>query len=432
MSDRGLPARRAALQALAEVEEHGRWSNLAVPDAIAPLPEPRDRAFAAHLAYETLRWQGSLDAALATVLTRPLDQVEPALRRVLRLGAVQLLVSDVPDRAAVDTSVALAREAVPPRRAQGASGFVNGVLRALARAPRPDGWPLAPDDPVEHLALTTGHPRWIVEDLLARYPEERTAAILAADDLAPGVTLRANDDRDALLAELHAAGVEARAGTVPDAIRAPGADPRRLEMVREGRAVVQDEASMRVARATGAGPGDRVLDLCAGPGGKTTHLAHLVGPTGSVHAVERHDHRARLIRQAAARQGVSVEVSVGDARALETAPVHDVVLLDAPCTGLGTGRRRPEVRWRRTPAEVAELAALQRELLPAAAAATAPGGTLTYAVCTWTAAETSGVVDAFEGSAASAGFTRVDTVQLLPDEHDTDGMFIATWRRSDP
>ncbi len=428
MNATGLPARRAALAALTEVEERSRWSNLAVPDAIASLPEARDRAFAAHLAYETLRWEGTLDAALAGVLTRPFADVEPPLRRLLRLGAVQLLVSDVPDRAAVDTSVRLAGEVVPRGRAKGASGFVNGVLRALTRSRADLGWPTRDDDPVTHLALKTGHPGWIVEDLLGRYDLDRTAAILAADDLAPGVSLRANGERAALIAELAAVGVEARPGAAPEAVRAPGADPRRLDAVREGRATVQDEASMRVAHATGAKVGDRVLDLCAGPGGKATHLAHLVGGTGHVRAVELHPHRAGLIREAATRQGVEVEVEVADARELELEPVHDVVLLDAPCSGLGTGRRRPEVRWRRTRDDVAGLAALQQELLAVAAAATAPGGTLTYAVCTWTEAETTAIVDAFDRTPAGGGFTRMVTTQLLPDEHDTDGMFIATWR----
>jgi 16S rRNA (cytosine967-C5)-methyltransferase len=430
VSDTGLPARRAALVALTEVEERDRWSNLAVPDAIASLPSARDRAFAAHLAYETLRWEGSLDAALATVCSRPLAEVEPGLRRVLRLGAVQLLVSDVPDRAAVDTSVQLAGEVVPRGRAKGAAGFVNGVLRALVRRGADLGWPDRDEDPVGHLALSTGHPTWIVADLVARYDENRVAAILAADDVAPGVSLRANIDRAELLAELTAAGIDARPGALPEAIRAPGADPRRLDAVRDGRAVVQDEASMRVAHATGASPGDRVLDLCAGPGGKTTHLAHLVGPTGHVHAVELHPHRARMIAASAERQGVAVEVEVADALRLAPDPVHDVVLLDAPCTGLGTGRRRPEVRWRRTPEDAEQLAALQRQLLAVAAAATRPGGTLTYAVCTWTDAETRQVVDAFDAGSHAGAFTRTATVQLFPDEHDTDGMFIATWRRS--
>ena len=425
----GIAARQAALAALTRVEEDGAWSNLAVPEAIADLEQIRDRAFAAHLAYETLRWEGTLDAALRLVLSRPLEEVEPAVRRVLRLGATQLLISDVPARAAVDTSVQLARRAVPQRRSAGAGGFVNGVLRALARRGEDLGWPDREGDPVRHLALSTAHPEWVV-DLLPRYGLDRTAAILAADDVAPGVTLRTNGDRDALLAELAEAGLDPRAGATPVSVRVPGADPRELAAVAEGRAVVQDEASVRVALATGASHGDRVLDLCAGPGGKATHLAHLVGPTGRVTAVELHPHRARMITAAAARQGVDVEVEVGDAR---TPPLpedarFEVVLLDAPCTGLGTGRRRPEVRWRRTPEDAAELAELQVQLLHTAARHVAPGGQLTYAVCTWTTAETTAVQERFAPVAAAAGLTPTGSTQLLPDTDDTDGMFIATWQ----
>ncbi len=430
---RGLASRRAALAALTRVEERGTWSNLAVPDAIAGLADPRDRAFAAHLAYETLRWEGTLDAALALVLTRPLAEVEPALRRILRLGALQLLVSDVPARAAVDTSVQLARSVVPPGRAKGAGGFVNGVLRALHRRGDDLGWPDRAEDAVGHLVLSTAHPRWVVEDLTSRLGIERSEAILTADDVAPGVTLRANTSPEALLAELAALGIEAAPGATPGAVRAPGVDPRELPAVAEGRAVVQDEASMRVALATGAGEGATVLDLCAGPGGKTTHLAHLVGPRGAVTAVELHPHRARMITVAAERQGVEVEALEGDARTppLPEEQRFDVVLLDAPCTGLGTGRRRPEVRWRRRPEDAASLAGLQLELLRAAAGRVAPGGRLTYAVCTWTAVETTGVVDAFDRDVDGAGFSRTTTTQLWPDSDDTDGMFIATWVRDE-
>lgn len=446
----GLPARRAALEAIAAVEQDGAWSNLAVPEAVADLPEARDRAFASHLAYDTLRWRSTLDHALGQVLSRPLGQVEPDLQRVLRLGALQLLRTGVPVSAAVDTAVALAREAVPSRRADGAAGFVNGVLRALARRREDLAWPDPVRAPVAELALSTAHPEWVVRDLLARYGPERTRAILLADDEAPGLTLRAVGDRDELLAELRAAGIEAAPGATPAAVRVPGADPRRLPAVREGRAVPQDEASMQVALATGVGPGDRVLDLCAGPGGKSTDLARQAGPDGRVVAVELHPHRAELIRRAARTQGVEVAVVVGDAtdpdvlaEAARAAgiddgadagvdpgvdPGFDVVLLDAPCTGLGTGRRRPEVRWRRDPDDIRQLAALQRRLLLAAAGQVRPGGRLTYAVCTWTAAETDEVAGMLD--AAREDLEPLRRVQLLPDADDTDGMFHATWRRA--
>ncbi len=431
MSDTGLPARRAALTALTAVEEDGAWSNLAVPAAVGDLASDQDRSFASHLAYDTLRWEGMLDWALGEVLSRPLTDVEPSLRRVLRLGALQLLRTGVPPRAAVDTCVSLAREQVPAGRAKGAGGFVNGGLRALGRRVESLPWPDVEQDPVANLARTTGHPRWMVTDLHRRFGTDRARAILTADNEPPGLTLRATGDRDALIAELQDLDLAATPGASAVAVRARGGDPRRLDAVRDGRAVPQDEASMRVVEAAEVRPGARVLDLCAGPGGKATYLAALAGPTGTVVAVEQHPHRARLIEEAAARQGVDIEVRVGDA----TVPVDDpggfdVVLLDAPCTGLGTGRRRPEVRWRRTPSDVNDLSVLQRRLLDAAVAAVRPGGRLVYAVCTWTVAETDDVARWCDDAHGGA-LTPVDRRQLWPDTDDTDGMYIAVWDRSD-
>jgi 16S rRNA (cytosine967-C5)-methyltransferase len=426
VSDRtasGLEARRAALAALRRVEIDGAWSNQAVHEAVARLADARDRDLAAHLAYDTLRWQGTLDRLVATVVSRPLDDVEPALRRVLRLGALQLTRMRVEPHAALSTSVALAREQVPSARATGAAGFVNGVLRALQRS----GAAIpAPDDAIDGLALTTGHPRWIVEELAARYGVARARTILDADNAPPGVTLRATGDRDALIDELAAGGIDARPGRC-EAVRAPGADPRRLPAVAEGRAVVQDEASMLVVAACGVLPGARVLDVCAGPGGKTTLLAQHAGPTGRVVAVERQPHRAALVRDAAARVGVEVDVRTADATRF-TDGTYDVVLADAPCTGLGTGRRRPEIRWRRTVEDLEALSTLQRRLLAAAVERVAAGGRLVYSVCTWTRAETTEVARWFDESYGKS-FEPLERRQLLPDVDDTDGMFWSVWRR---
>lgn len=427
----GLPARRAALAALRAVEDEGAWSNTAVPLAVADLDEARDRALASHLAYDTLRFEGTLDWALGHVVSRPLDDVEVPLRRVLRLGALQLLRTEVPAHAAVATSVALARESVPSGRAQGAGGFVNGVLRALDRKRDTLSWPDRDADPVAYLELTTAHPAWVVRDLLDRFGLDRAEAILLADDEPPGLTLRATGDRDALVAELAADGATVVPGQAPAAVRAPGLDPRRLPAVAEGRAVPQDEASQRVVLAAEVSAGARVLDLCAGPGGKTTYLAAEVGPDGPpVTAVELHPHRARMVADAAARQGVAVEVLVGDAEdpPLDPDATFDVVLLDAPCTGLGTGRRRPEVRWRRTPADVDDLAELQRRLLRAAADRVAPGGRLVYSVCTWTHAETDAIADWLDAQRTPLGPR--NRRQLLPDRDGTDGMYLAVWDRS--
>lgn len=428
----GLAARRAALAALSAVEQTEAYANLAVPSAVDGLADARDRAFASHLAYDTLRWQGTLDWFLGGVLDRSLDDVEPALRRILRLGVLQLWRSEVPRHAAVDTSVELAREAVPKGRAKGAAGFVNGVLRGVARS-LADGrsWP---EDPIESLVLRTAHPRWVVEAATARFGD-RAEAVLLADNAPPGLTLRATGDPEALVAELRDQGWEASRGHLaPEAVRVPGGDPRRMPAVAEGRATPQDEASMVVTHATGVQAGDRVLDLCAGPGGKACHLAALAGAEGEVVAVELHPHRAELIRETATRLGVAVDIRVGDGRQppLGDDDRFDVVLVDAPCTGLGTGRRRPEVRWRRRPEELPELVALQGELLTAAADRLRPGGRLAYAVCTWTPAETDEVVAAFEASPGAEGLERRDQRQLDPDGDDTDGMFLVTWELPQP
>jgi 16S rRNA (cytosine967-C5)-methyltransferase len=423
----GLAPRAAALEAIRAVDA-GAWSTVAVPAAIADLDDARDRALAAHLAHGTLRWRGTLDWELGQVLTRSLAQVEEPLAQVLRLGAFQLRHSRVPARAAVDTSAELARRSVPARRAKGAAGFVNGVLRGLVRRADEVDAALADLPEVQRLAVTTGHPTWIVEERLAAGQDpESVAALLAADNEPPGVTLRAVGDRDALVAELVAAGIEASptaASTL--GVRAPGVDPRTLAAVAQGRAVPQDEASMLVGAATGVRPGDRVVDLCAAPGGKAIDLAVRTGEDGRVTAVELHHHRAAQVLEAAGRVGVDVDVVVGDARDVALPTGVDAVLVDAPCTGLGVGRRRPEVRWRRRPEDVDELATLQVDLVLVAIGLVRDGGTVTYSVCTWTAAETTGVVAAVE-RASPRRLQRGDERQLRPDRDDTDGMFHVTW-----
>lgn len=425
----GLPARRAALHALEAVEERDAYSTIAVPRAVEDLAERRDRAFASHLAYDTMRWEGTLDWALDEVIDRGLSSVEPPLRRVLRLGALQLMRTEVPARAAVDTSVSLAREVVPAQRAKGAAGFVNGVLRGLSRRIERLPWPDPEEEPGRHLQLATGHPRWIVEELLHRMEVDEVAALLHADNEPPGLTLRATDDRGALIEELARAGIQAFPGELaPEAVRIPdGADPRRLAAVADGRAVVQDEASMVVVNASRAQPGDRAADLCAGPGGKTTHLATRLAPGGRCVAGDHHAHRARLVVEAVERTRVGVGVYVGDAR---QAPLRDgewdVVLVDVPCTGLGTGRRRPEVRWRRTPVDVSDLARLQGSIIDGAAKLLADGGHLTYSACTWTREETTEVVAGF--FARNDRFELVEERQLLPHRDGTDGMYLAVMR----
>jgi 16S rRNA (cytosine967-C5)-methyltransferase len=445
----GTAARRAAWRAVRSVHEQGAWSAPAVSRALeASELDARDRAFAANLAYETLRWEGTLDWALSKVVNRPLAQVEAPVLDALRIGAWQLLFGNVPDRAAVGTTVDAARAEIGPA----VTGFVNGVLRGLGRAKDQLAWPARTDD--RGLGLATGYPDWVVAEARARFGD-RAAAVLEAGNRPPGVTLRALGDRDALIAELTAAGVEASPGAhAPEAVRAPGADPGRLAAVAEGRATPQDEASMLVVRALaapaldGAGrlpQGWRAAELAAAPGSKSTHLGQL---GAQVLASDLRLSRARLIVQAAERLHLAdrVAVVVGDAAAPPLPRGRfDGVLLDAPCSGLGVVRRRPELRWARSPEDPARLGELQLQLLEGAAELVRPGGLLTYSVCTWTVAETSQVIASF---AAIRGdeFQTLDTavlvgagtvipgdpgVQLAPDVEDTDGMYIACFARSE-
>lgn len=441
----GVPARVVALRALARLRDHDTWATTAVHEALARSTlDQRDRALAASLAYETVRWQGTLDWALSHACNRPLDQLEEGVRDALRLGAWQVLYGRAPDAAAVSTTVAAAAQVVGGR----ARGFVNGVLRGLIRQRDRLVWPDRSTS--EGLALAHGYPKWIVEAARERFGE-RAEAVLAAGNVAPGVTLRATGGpsaRAALLGELAAAGVSAEPAVhAPESVRAAGADPGRLACVAEGRAVVQDEASTLVGRCAAGALGPRaadgwVVDLCAAPGGKATHLAEL-GATviagdvaiGRVRAMGRdlRGHpRVEAIHPLAA-DGRRPPLAAGSAA---------LVLVDTPCTGLGVVRRRPELRWRVAPADAARLAELQHELVVAAARLVAPGGALLVSVCTWTVEETLAAADtadaalgaqfAAEECAALSGLGTRDGrgVQLAPDRDDVDGMFVVARRRA--
>ncbi len=444
-----LPARRAAYRAVRRVHSTDAWSTRAVDSALRGGDlDARDRSFAANLAYQTLRWEGTLDWALARVLTRPLDQVQPELVDILRLGAWQLLRGGVPDRAAVGTAVDLARAELGPQ----ATGFANGVLRGLARTRDALPWPDPATD--EGLGLALGYAPWIVAEARAVHGD-RTRAVLEAGNEPPGLTLRASPPgtRDDLVAELRAAGLDAAPTRhAADGVRVPGADPAARPAVAEGRATPQDEASMLVVEALtaalagpGGGPLDgwRVLDAAAAPGGKTTHLA---GLGAEVVAADVRPGRTRLVAEAAQRLHLAdrVETVTADMTAPPFGPASfDAVLLDAPCTGLGVVRRRPELRWRRDPGDPARLGALQAQLLGALAPLVRPGGVLLYSACTWTRAETTAVVERFlaaEGDRFTPEPARTGTAGrpapagpgtlLDPAADTTDGFYLSPLRRT--
>jgi 16S rRNA (cytosine967-C5)-methyltransferase len=383
--------RDLALAALGRVDD-GAYANLVLPALLARSGlDAAGRAAVTDLVYGSLRLRGALDHALRPLSRQPLERLEPLVLRALRLGAYELLFGGTAPHAAVAETVGAVKRA--GRRGQ--AGYVNAVLRRLAASP--PTWPDPAADPVGWATTRGSHPAWVVQEALDRLGPEELVALVEADNARPRVTLRAvpgRATRDGLLAELAAAGVPA--GPHPlgtDCLVLERGDPAALAAVRDGRAVVQDAASALVAPAVGAAPGDLVVDLAAGPGGKAGHLAAL---GARVLAVERHPGRARMVRDTAARLGVAgrLHTVVGDGRCPPLrAGAADAALVDAPCSNLGSLRRRPEARWRHRPDEVPQLVALQLDLLQAAAEAVRPGGTILYSVCTWTRAETDEVVD---------------------------------------
>jgi 16S rRNA (cytosine967-C5)-methyltransferase len=438
-------ARQAAFDVLRAVDENDAYANLVLPRLLRERSVVgRDAALATELCYGTLRWLGSLDAVLGRCATRGIAELDPPVRAALRLGAYQLLHTRIPPHAAVDSTVQLVRGATGER----AVGFTNAVLRRVAGQDWP-GWlaELSRDLPAEadRLALATGAPAWVVRafaDALGGDLAEAAAA-LAADR--PVVHLAAVPGRISRSELLAAAGDGAVAGPLsPQAVRlAAGGDPAAIAAVRDRRAVVQDEgsqlAALALARAPVTGPGSgRWLDMCAGPGGKAALLAGFADQAGDrLIAADRNPGRARLVARVLGPAGAVVTAD-GTAPPWPAAS-FDRVLLDAPCTGLGALRRRPEARWRRSPADVARLTQLQRALLAAALQAVRPGGVVGYVTCSPHLAETRLVVEA-----GRDGLDRLDVRELLPEvadagegpelqlwphRHGTDAMFIAILRR---
>ncbi|HZJ71381.1 MAG TPA: 16S rRNA (cytosine(967)-C(5))-methyltransferase RsmB, partial [Planctomycetota bacterium] len=359
--------------------------------------EARDAALCTEIVYGTLRWQRHLDWRLGPHLRRGLPKLDPWVRALLRLTAYQVYFLDrVPRWAAVDEAVSLARL---KSRTPGPAEFVNAVLRSLTRASGP---PPLPATPTEAAGVRWSFPDWIAARWIERYGQPEAEALMAASNERPPVSVRANrlrTSRDALASRLREELADSReSALVPEGLVLRGGSPSRLRAFAEGRCTVQDEASMVVARLLDPQPGERVADCCAAPGTKTTHLAELMDDRGSILAMDPQAARLQLVERAAERLGVSiVETHVGSAETL--APRwpqrFDRVLVDAPCSNLGVLRRNPEVKWRRTEADLRRLQAKQREILEAAATMARPGGVLVYATCSMEPEENELVVHPF-------------------------------------
>ena len=449
------PARRVALDVLLAVAARDAYANLLLPRLIAQRGlTGRDAGLATELTYGTLRGRGSYDAVLSVCCDRDLSALDPAVLEVLRLGTHQLLATRIQPHAAVATSVSLVKEVAGQRP----SGLVNAVLRRVASRDIA-GWveivaPTRQADPAGYLAIRYSHPRWVVEAFAAALGEAsgslaQTEEVLAANNERPVVHVCAVPGL-AAGEELLASGCTAARWSPFGGYLTEG-DPAAIAAVAEGRAGVQDEASQLAAialtRVDVGTSDDRWLDVCAGPGGKARLLAGLAaGRAAQLAAAELREHRARLARSATAASGTCGVVVADGSRPAWRHGRFDRVIADVPCSGLGALRRRPEARWRRTPADVAGLGGLQRDLLGTALASARPGGVVAYVTCSPHRAETHDVVAHVLAERtdvtvldAPAVLSEVPDLrsgphgryaQFWPHRHGTDAIFLALLRLS--
>lgn len=348
--------------------------------------------------YGTLAWQGYLDHLIAACARRPPAELEAPVRTLLRLAVLQIaILTRIPAFAAVNTAVDLAKGF----RRGAAAGLVNAVLRRAVTGWRQVPLPSPHDDPIGHLSTRWSHPRWLVERWVARYGEAETGELLRANNEPAPTVARVNrlkSERGRLLEELRHAGQAAELTAYsPLALRLDGAGAEALPAHEAGLFSLQGEASQLVSFLVDPQPGERVLDACAAPGGKATHMAELMHDRGEIVAIDINARGIDRLRQTARRLGLTcLQAAVADALAWDPGDFRfDRVLLDAPCSGLGTLRAHPEIKWRRTPADITARAALQGRLLRRAADWVRPGGVLVYATCTISAEENDDVLAGF-------------------------------------
>lgn len=441
-------ARDIALDVLNRVEEHQSYSNLELKHVLnrEELRAP-DAGLVTELVYGTIQRRLTLDTALDRFIRG--KKVQTWVKNLLRLSLYQIRFLDrIPDRAVVHEAVEIAKR----RGHQGIASMVNGVLRNALRSP--DLWDkLGSGDDAARLSIEQSHPEWLVRRWAGQYGIEETRRILESNNRPPRTSIRVNtlkSTRDELLGKLREQFSAVEPSVVsPDGLVMEGGHAAGTEWFRQGLFTVQDESSMLVAPALAADPGMRVLDACAAPGGKTTHIAALMQNRGEIIASDVHPHKRDLIAQNAKRLGITIiEPIVSDALHLgeKKLGTFDRILLDAPCTGFGVIRRKPDLKWNKTPDDVKAIAELQYKLLESVAALLAPGGLLVYSTCTIEPEENQLIVHRFVKNHPAFELDRtladdlpasvrdkIDTtegfVQVLPHHFESDGFFIARLKR---
>ena len=446
-------ARQTALHILYDIEAQGAYTDMALRQTLHPSGlERRDRAFVTECVYGVVRWQGRIDWMLEQISRRPLDTFTPWIRNALRLGVYQCLwMERVPARAAVHETVTLARRFGH----QGTARLVNGVLRNLLRQLHTLTLPDATTQPAAHLAVAYSHPEWLVTRWLQRYGWERTRALCEVNSRPAVLSIRTNTLRTTparLAQRLSEDGIQQ---VTPVSQRSEGlliqgiTQLDTLSSYRDGLFQVQDIGAMLVAPLCRVQPGQHVLDVCAAPGGKTTHLAQLMHDSGCIVACDVHPGRLRLLRDNMTRLGLHsiLAVAADGSQPLPMQTCFDRILVDAPCSGLGVLRRHPDIKWRKTPADLATLQELQRGLLHAQHRLLRPGGMLVYSVCSHEPEETHEVVAQFLATHPHMRLDALDTelpqlpryasatpgvLDLTPEQWQTDGVFVARFCRRDP
>ena len=440
-----LGARELALQILAATESRGAYSDRLLESRLKESElEREDAHLVTALVQGTLRRRATLDHHLEGFARENWGGLPLYIKTALRLGAFQLLFLDrIPASAAVDESVELAKKYGHP----GTAGLANAILRRLAsgeRAPLPDPGL----NPVDYLSAVHSHPRWIVERWVARLGAEEASLLLEADNEEPSVTIRPNlslAPAEETIARLRAEGFAPEPGRNggPVWVVRGGFVPSRSPAFRAGLISLQDEAEASVVPILGVKPGDRVLDLCAGPGGKAAQIADMVGATGRVFALERHPSRARALREnlLSRLRLTNVHVICGDGASPPFGWDFDGVLVDAPCSGLGVLRRRADARWRKEESSIPAMAELQIQLLDGAAPFVKQGGVLVYSVCSLEPEETEEVVESFLKTHPEFAQEEVDRflppgfrsggahLTATPQRNGTDGVFAARFRK---
>ena len=447
------PARVAAFEVLSAVSAGRADLSSAIAHARDALSDERDRALASEIATGVQRMRAALDHLIVEFSKRPIDRLDPEILEILRLSIYQLLhLTRVPAAAVVDDAVNLAGR----MGKRSAAGFVNAVLRTLARRRSSLPLPERPGDPadraraIDYLSVTLSHPRWLAERWYERLGFDAAERWMQFNNRPAPLTLRANRLRVApedLRVRLASLGIVVAAGRyAPDALIVESGHPLRGSGSDEGWFVVQDEASQLVALLAGAHPGRRVLDTCASPGGKATAIAAALDQDGRVVACDVRDRRIGLLSRTVRATGAANALIV-QADLLSVLPFRaefDTVIVDVPCSGLGTLRRDPDIRWRRHETELAALAGAELRMLRHAAEVVKPGGRLVYATCSSEPEENEGVADAFlldapafvafDAGRAHPGLpqTVVDDrghLRTAPDRHGLEAFFGAVFKR---